>query len=168
MQFPDPKNLSHFNVFLTPQKGYWKGATFEFEVKVPLEYPHAPPMVELKTTPIYHPNINVQGKICLNVLREGWQPVMSVAREVIFGLIILFEKPNPSDPLPNGFANGEWEAANLLRRSPDEFKVFVKKTLEGGVFRELDGHRFPKLIEGGPAGGHGQRQNHHHHYGYGY
>jgi hypothetical protein len=63
--------------------------------------------------PIYHPNINFEGKICLNVLRDGWQPVMTITH-VLYGLLLLFEQPNPHDPLPNGI-DGEWEAANLLR-----------------------------------------------------
>ncbi len=43
-------------------------------------------------------------------------------------------QPNPHDPLPNGI-DGEWEAANLLRKDPAKFKEMVRTTLEGGFVR---------------------------------
>ena len=95
MDFPDPSDTSHFTVRIKPVDGYWKGATFEFEGNVPLAYPHEPPSIILKTVPIYHPNINFEGKICLNVLRDGWQPVMTMTH-VIYGLLLLFNSPNVS------------------------------------------------------------------------
>ena len=38
---------------------------------------------------IYHPNINLEGKVCLNILREDWKPVLDI-NAVIYGLIFLF------------------------------------------------------------------------------
>lgn len=143
VQFPNPEDTSEFTIFVTPLEGYWKGGKFEFECKVPVEYPHSPPVIVLKTIPIYHPNINFEGKICLNVLRDGWQPVMTITH-VIYGLLLLFEQPNPHDPLPNGI-DGEWEAANLLRKDPKKFEEMVRLTLEGGHVRRLK-KDFPHLI----------------------
>lgn len=50
---------------------------------------------------VYHPNINDQGKVCLNILRQEWMPVLSLG-SVIFGLMTLFLEPNPDDPLDMG------------------------------------------------------------------
>jgi hypothetical protein len=66
---------------------------------------------------------------------------------VIYGLLLLFENPNPHDPLPNGI-DGEWEAANLLRKDPQKFEEMVTSTLEGGYVRRL-AKQFPQLIKGG-------------------
>jgi hypothetical protein len=38
---------------------------------------------------VYHPNIDIEGKICLNILREDWKPVLSVS-SIIYGLQYLF------------------------------------------------------------------------------
>ena len=47
---------------------------------------------------VYHPNINLEGNVCLNILREDWKPVLDI-NAVIYGLIYLFYEPNPEDPL---------------------------------------------------------------------
>ena len=50
---------------------------------------------------IYHPNIDLDGNVCLNILREDWKPVLDI-NSVIYGLIYLFYEPNPDDPLNKG------------------------------------------------------------------
>ena len=50
---------------------------------------------------IYHPNIDLSGKICLNILREDWKPVLNL-NSIMIGLQFLFLEPNPDDPLNKG------------------------------------------------------------------
>ena len=38
---------------------------------------------------VYHPNIDLEGNVCLNVLREDWKPVLNI-NTVIYGLYHLF------------------------------------------------------------------------------
>ena len=38
---------------------------------------------------VYHPNIDLEGNVCLNILREDWKPVLSISA-VIYGLQFLF------------------------------------------------------------------------------
>lgn len=38
---------------------------------------------------VYHPNIDLEGNVCLNILREDWKPVLNI-NTVIYGLILLF------------------------------------------------------------------------------
>lgn len=104
--FPNPNDLTHFNVVVTPDSGLWQGATYHFTFDIPANYPHEPPKVHCQTK-IYHPNIDLQGKVCLNIIKEDWKPVLDV-NTVIYGVIYLFYEPNPDDPLNP-------EAAELYR-----------------------------------------------------
>ncbi len=134
IDFPNPNDLTAFHVTISPDTGYWKGATYDFSFAIPPHYPHSPPKVEC-TTKIYHPNIDLQGKVCLNILREDWRPVLDI-NSVIYGLIYLFYEPNPDDPLNH-------EAAELFRKDIKQFERLVHRTLRGGT---MDGIYFEKLV----------------------
>ena len=106
VEFPNANDLTNFHVSVTPDSGFWSGATYKFTFAIPALYPHEPPKVTCSTK-IYHPNINLEGAVCLNILREEWKPVLDI-NAVIYGLIYLFYEPNPDDPLNR-------EAADLFR-----------------------------------------------------
>lgn len=134
INFPNPNDLTTFHVSITPDTGLWQGATYLFMFQIPDHYPHQPPKVHCETK-IYHPNINLEGKVCLNILREDWKPVLDI-NAVIYGLIYLFYEPNPDDPLNH-------EAAELFRRDVTQFQRLVSRTLRGGI---LDGVHFDRLV----------------------
>lgn len=134
INFPNSNDLTCFDVSVSPDTGYWTGATYHFTFTIPPHYPHSPPKVECNTK-IYHPNIDLQGKVCLNILREDWKPVLDI-NAVIYGLIYLFYEPNPDDPLNH-------EAAELFRKDVRQFERLVTRTLRGGI---LDGVQFERLV----------------------
>ena len=49
-------------------KGYYKGGRFVFNFKIGQNYPHEAPKVKCETQ-VYHPNIDLEGNVCLNILR---------------------------------------------------------------------------------------------------
>lgn len=134
VDFPNPNDLTNFIVTVTPDSGYWLGAKYTFSFVIPALYPHEAPKVTCKTK-IYHPNINLEGNVCLNILREDWKPVLDI-NAVIYGLIYLFYEPNPDDPLNR-------EAADLFRNNRNEFARVVKRTLQG---QSHAGVQFDRLI----------------------
>jgi len=132
--FPNPNDLTKFNVEVSPDTGYWKGAKYFFTFSIPPLYPHEPPKVHCETQ-IYHPNINTEGNVCLNILREDWKPVLDI-NAVIYGLCFLFYEPNPDDPLNR-------EAADLYRNNRPQFERTVQRCLKGGY---VGGITYPQLI----------------------
>jgi len=134
ISFPNPNDLTNFIVEVKPDSGFWNGAKYPFTFVIPALYPHDPPKVTC-TTKIYHPNINLQGNVCLNILREDWKPVLDI-NAVIYGLIYLFYEPNPDDPLNR-------EAAELFRNDRNQFGRVVTRTLQG---QSHAGESFTRLI----------------------
>jgi len=83
---------------LAPSKdSLWNGGKFNFKIEIPNDYPFNPPKIICRTK-IFHPNIDENGNICLNILRADWKPMFTVTT-IAFGLNELFESPNPKDPL---------------------------------------------------------------------
>lgn len=123
VSFPDPDNLMAFNVTIQPAEGYWKGGKFVFSVKVLKTYPHDAPKCHCDTK-VYHPNIDLDGNVCLNILRDDWKPIMNL-NQVILGLQFLFMDPNPDDPLNK-------EAAVVLRADEHKFQRNVSAAMRGG------------------------------------
>ena len=129
-------DLQNFHIFIQPpDESYWHGGTYDFEFTVPEAYPYEPPKVFCHVK-IYHPNIDLEGKVCLNILRKDWKPVLNI-NHVIFGLETLFLAPNPEDPLNK-------EAAIEMTEDINKFVKNVKDSLRGTF--KLPGHTFPKMI----------------------
>ncbi|OLL23655.1 NEDD8-conjugating enzyme UBC12 [Neolecta irregularis DAH-3] len=118
--FPNPDDLLNFTLDITPDEGFYVGGTFHFTFAINQNYPHEPPK-------IYHPNIDLEGNVCLNILREDWKPVLNI-NAVMIGLLYLFQEPNPDDPLNK-------DAANDLREHRQKFAQNVKSSMKGGYVK---------------------------------
>ncbi|RFU73643.1 chitin synthase 1 [Trichoderma arundinaceum] len=121
--FPDPDNILEFILTIEPDEGMYRGGKFTFDFAINQNFPHEPPKVRCREK-IYHPNIDLEGKVCLNILREDWKPVLNL-NAVIVGLQFLFLEPNASDPLNK-------EAADDLRSNREGFKRNVRTAMSGG------------------------------------
>jgi len=122
-KFPDPDDLLNFKLLISPDEGYYKGGQFAFTFKVGAGYPHEPPKVKCETQ-VYHPNIDLEGNVCLNILREDWKPVLTI-NSIVYGLQYLFLEPNPEDPLNK-------DAADVLQSNKRVFESNVLKAMRGG------------------------------------
>uniref|UniRef100_A0A674MUA5 Ubiquitin-conjugating enzyme E2D 3 n=1 Tax=Takifugu rubripes TaxID=31033 RepID=A0A674MUA5_TAKRU len=75
----------------------YQGGVFFLTIHFPTDYPFKPPKVAF-TTRIYHPNINSNGSICLDILRSQWSPALTISK-VLLSICSLLCDPNPDDPL---------------------------------------------------------------------
>ncbi|KAM3871724.1 ubiquitin-conjugating enzyme E2 T [Diretmus argenteus] len=79
----------------------YEAGLFSLEIKVPERYPFEPPKMRF-LTPIYHPNIDNAGRICLDALKlppkGAWRPSLNIST-VLTSIQLLMAEPNPDDPL---------------------------------------------------------------------
>ncbi|XP_064635539.1 NEDD8-conjugating enzyme Ubc12-like [Lineus longissimus] len=134
-EFHDPDDLLNFKLIICPDEGIYRNGRFVFSFNVGQGYPHEPPKVKCDTR-IYHPNIDLEGNVCLNILREDWKPVLTIS-SIIYGLQVLFTEPNHEDPLNK-------EAAELLRTNRRLFEQNVAKAMAGC---QIGSHYFDKVCK---------------------
>lgn len=109
-------------IYISPDDGFYVGGHFKFGFSINENYPIDAPKVSCLNR-LYHPNIDIDGKICLNILREDWRPVLDL-QSIIIGLLFLFLEPNAQDPLNK-------EAALTLNNDRVQFKQMVKMSMSG-------------------------------------
>jgi ubiquitin-conjugating enzyme E2 D/E len=80
-----------------PSDSPYVGGIFNLEIHFPSDYPFKPPKI-IFTTRIYHPNINANGGICLDILKDQWSPALTVSKTLL-SICSLLTDPNPKDPL---------------------------------------------------------------------
>jgi len=62
-----------------PPDSPYQGGVFFLTIHFPTDYPFKPPKVAFSTR-IYHPNINSNGSICLDILRAQWSPALTISK----------------------------------------------------------------------------------------
>ena len=62
-----------------PPDSPYSGGVFFLNITFPTDYPFKPPKVQF-ITKIYHPNINANGSICLDILRDQWSPALTISK----------------------------------------------------------------------------------------
>jgi len=80
-----------------PEGSPYEGGVFFINVKFPAEYPFKPPHVKF-TTPIYHPNVEKEGLICMDIINNGWTPA-STSSSILKKVYSLMCAPNPDNPV---------------------------------------------------------------------
>ena len=121
----DTNNISKWTAIIKgpPDTPFEKGE-FEIELRFGNDYPVKPPSVKF-ITPMFHPNIYKDGKICVDILQGEWSPVQNI-RTILVSLRSLLMDPNPNSP-----ANRE--AANLLRSDINLYNERVRNLINRKV-----------------------------------
>lgn len=106
---PVDDDLFHWSAtIMGPDDSPYSGGLFFLDIHFPADYPFKPPKVTF-TTRIYHCNINSNGGICLDILKEQWSPALTISK-VLLSICSLLTDANPDDPLVP-------DIADLLRKN---------------------------------------------------
>uniref|UniRef100_A0AAY5EKS6 E2 ubiquitin-conjugating enzyme n=1 Tax=Electrophorus electricus TaxID=8005 RepID=A0AAY5EKS6_ELEEL len=90
------------STILGPPGSVYEGGVFFLDIAFTPDYPFKPPKVTFRTR-IYHCNINSQGVICLDILKDNWSPALTISK-VLLSICSLLTDCNPADPLVGSIA----------------------------------------------------------------
>ncbi|KAJ8484541.1 hypothetical protein OPV22_017026 [Ensete ventricosum] len=95
---PVGEDMFHWQAtIMGPPDSPYAGGVFLVTIHFPPDYPFKPPKVAFRTK-VFHPNINSNGSICLDILKEQWSPALTISK-VLLSICSLLTDPNPDDPL---------------------------------------------------------------------
>ncbi|CAL5390035.1 unnamed protein product [Camellia sinensis] len=108
---PVAEDMFHWQAtIMGPPDSPYAGGVFLVTIHFPPDYPFKPPKASSKSifshgiatvafkTKVFHPNINSNGSICLDILKEQWSPALTISK-VLLSICSLLTDPNPDDPL---------------------------------------------------------------------
>ena len=95
--FINADDVFQWKLTFAPPNEPYNGGTFLVSVSFPSTYPFDAPRVRF-VTPIYHCNINSDGHICLDVLKDSWSPALTMSK-IAHCIASLLRDPNGMDPL---------------------------------------------------------------------
>jgi ubiquitin-conjugating enzyme E2 D/E len=80
-----------------PSDSPYEGGCFFLDIQFPSNYPFKPPQIAFKNK-VFHCNVNANGQICLDILKDKWSPALTISK-VLLSISALLTEPNPEDPL---------------------------------------------------------------------
>ena len=131
--FPIKDNFYKWDVIMIgPPDTIFEGAIIKAFIEFPKEYPNKAPQFKF-ITPLYHPNVYTDGKVCISILHEGidefgyesiserWNPSQSV-NSILISILSLLSSPNFDSP-------ANVDASNLWKYNYNEYKKIIYKMI---------------------------------------
>ncbi|XP_027693455.1 ubiquitin-conjugating enzyme E2 C-like isoform X1 [Vombatus ursinus] len=117
--FPESHNLfKWFGTIHGAAGTVYEDLRYKLSLEFPSGYPYNAPTVKF-VTPCYHPNVDTQGSICLDFLKDKWSALYDV-RTIRLYIQSLMGEPNIDSPL-NTHAAELWA-------NPTAFKNYLLET----------------------------------------
>merc|ERR1712034_129381 len=105
---PVGEDMFHWQAtIMGPQDSPYAGGVFLVTIHFPPDYPFKPPKVAFRTK-VFHPNINSNGSICLDILKEQWSPALTISK-VLLSICSLLTGPNMSPQPAAGHRSMPWD-----------------------------------------------------------
>ncbi|XP_037935373.1 ubiquitin-conjugating enzyme E2 T-like [Teleopsis dalmanni] len=113
----DSLNFSHLIAIIPGPKGTpYEDGKFKINIQVLESYPFRPPAFTF-LTPVFHPNVDTSGKICMSLLRippsGTYNPAVTL-EAVLLSIQLLLATPNADDPI-------RVDAADLYKSNRQEY-----------------------------------------------
>lgn len=110
----------------------YEGLSYKISIQFPIDYPYEPPIIRFNKFAMFHPNVDKNGNICLDILKHNWSPIFNI-RTILLSLQSLLGEPNTESPM-------NIEAAKLWGRDGNN-TVFRKAVLYHHKF-ELEQRKY--------------------------
>ena len=110
-------DMYHWEAFIKgPKDSLYQGYEFKVDIKLPENYPYSPMIVKF-ITPIQHVNVNKNGDICMDILKDEWSSSQNI-QSILISIISLMRDPNIKDPFNS-------DLAELYRTNEDKYKKAI-------------------------------------------
>ncbi len=146
---PDESNVSIIEAVLEgPEASPFENGRFKVRLLIPEDFPYSPPKGRF-VTKIFHPNIAVDGDICVNVLKRDWTSSTTI-RHVLMIIRCLLIEPFPESALNDEAAKLEmedfeayvaqarmWTSVHAVERAPETPERAVQAKKKRRAMRRL-------------------------------
>ncbi|XP_072473072.1 ubiquitin-conjugating enzyme E2 C-like isoform X1 [Notamacropus eugenii] len=96
--FPESDNLFKWVGTIYGAAGtVYEDLRYKLSLEFPSGYPYNAPTVKF-VTPCYHPNVDTQGNICFDILKDKWSALYDV-RTILLSIQSLLGEPSIDSPL---------------------------------------------------------------------
>lgn len=117
--FPDGENIFKWIGTITGAcDTVYSNQKYRLSLDFPNSYPYAAPVVKF-LTPCFHPNVDLAGSICLDILKDKWSALYDV-RTILLSIQSLLGEPNNDSPL-NAQAATMWTNQAEYKKYLDNF-----------------------------------------------